>query len=71
MLGEVLRYEGEIPDGYVAANALITSIKTARDAWNLSPMDLEELRSLGYTGDDPVTKADFEELVASQIVSNS
>jgi hypothetical protein len=44
------------------------SIKNERDKWTMSALDIDELRSLGYTGDDPVTRADFEELVATQIV---
>ena len=70
MLAHVLHYEGAIPDGFAAASALvITSIKNAeRDKWTMSALDIDELRSLGYTGDDPVTRADFEELVATQIV---
>ena len=68
MLAHVLHYEGAIPDGFAAASALITSIKNERDKWTMSALGIDEIRSLGYTGDDPVTRADFEELVATQIV---
>ena len=68
MLGSVFKYKGEVPTGFQAASALIDDLKKEKEGWTLSPMDMEELRKLGFTGDDPITKADYDECVSTQIV---
>ena len=68
MLAEVLHYKGVIPEGFRAASALIDLIKAQRDEWSLSSMDMDQLKALGYIGDMPVCKADYDSIVAMQIV---
>ena len=33
-------------------------------------MDMQELRKVGYKGDDPVTRNDYEEILSMQLVRN-
>ena len=68
MLANVHADKGEIPTGFAAASALIDRLKKEKEGWTLSPMDMQELRKVGYKGDDPVTRNDYDEILSMQLV---